>query len=128
MEYAASQEGEVLVSAADAVLVEGTWYSDDLPDPLKTAMKGFRVASKGNRSEDGSGVLSAEVQQLLDEQRDALLDARRAYEVAAPSSESSKYEQEHAYGSMAFSQGRYANTQFEEMFRDRESVLASSIP
>lgn len=95
-------------------------------------MADFREASKANRSDDGARVLSADVQQLLEEQRDALLDARRAYEVAAPSSESSKYEQEHAYGSsewtMAFTQGRYANTQFEKTFRRRESLLAPAAP
>lgn len=132
MEYSPLDEGKALAASEEAILVEGTWYRKDLPEALKTAMKDFREASKANRTADGSRVLSADAQQLLEEHRDALLDARVAYEVTTPVSESSKYKQEHRYGStewtMAYTQGRYANTQFEKTFRDRESILASRTP
>ncbi|MEV4666355.1 hypothetical protein [Microbacterium sp. LWO12-1.2] len=127
MEYSPLHEGKVLAASEEAALAEGTWYRKDMPDALRTAMSDFREASKANRSADGSRVLSADVQQRLEERRDALLDARRKFQVATPSSESSKYEQDYAYGSaawsMAFTQGRYANTQFEKTFRDRERTL-----
>ncbi|MCT1479378.1 hypothetical protein [Microbacterium sp. p3-SID336] len=95
-------------------------------------MKDFREASKANRSEDGTRVLSPSLQQRLAEERDSLLDARRAYETSAPSSQSTKYDQEYAYGSaawtMAFSESRYANTQFEKAFRSGESALTPAAP
>lgn len=120
-------EGTILATSEDAVLVEGTWYRNDLPSALRTAMRDFREASEANRSADGSRVLSADVQQRLEEQRDARVEARRAYEATTPSSESALLEQDYAYGStawrMAFTQGLYANTQFEKVFRERESAL-----
>ena len=132
MEYTEEQEGVVLASTSDAILVEGTWYRDDMPTELRTAMKDFREASKANRTEDGSRVLSADTQRRLEERRDELVEARRAYEVAAPSEQPSEFEQAFAYGSTdwlrALSEGRYASTRFEKLFRENESTLVARLP
>lgn len=129
MEYPPHHEGIVLASADGAILVEGRWYRDSLPEALRAAMKDFRAATQENRSVDGTRVLDPDAQARLEEQRDALLEKRRAFEMPAPSPEADTHEQAYAYGStewaMAFSQGRYANAQFERTFRNADSALTS---
>jgi hypothetical protein len=131
MSYRPTDEGRALATSDDAILMEGRWYQKGLPTALVTAMKDFREASKRNRSEDGSRVLDADVQRRLEEQRDALLHARRAFEVHTPSTPANKYEQHYAYGSdewkMAFVEGQYATTQFEKAFRDIDSELTPPV-
>ncbi|MBT2473025.1 hypothetical protein J7E68_00085 [Microbacterium sp. ISL-103] len=130
MDYNPDDEGRVLATAEGVVLVEGRWYSDNLPEALLTAMKDFRESSRQNRTPGGQRVLSAEVQFDLEERRDALLRARRAFQVPTPPV-TSTHEQIIAYGSAdwsrAYRDGQYANKHFEREFLRHELALTPQL-
>lgn len=125
MRYTPQDEGRVLAASGDSILVEGRWYRSDLPTPLLEAMADFRAAQQRNRKPDGRCVLDARVESTLKDRRDAVLAARRPYEVPAPIP--SKYEQTHPYGStewqMSITDGLYENTSFRASFRDANAAL-----
>lgn len=103
MPYAAVDEGRVMAVADGAVMVEGRWYRDDLPDRLRDAMKTYRAVTDTNR--EGPRVFDWDIEWSAGERRDGLVEARRKFETEPRDARgASKYVQHYAYGSLEWLQ------------------------
>lgn len=121
-DYKKHEKGQVLAATDRAILVEGGWYTPNLPDVLRNANVDFENAWQQARSSNASVVARTETHRRLEDRRDALLAARRRYEVpesafgaVTDEDTAASYVQHYAYGS----------TPWREMFRIGRNAIES---